>query len=273
MCPVCGKDNLDVTGRNIGCWSCEADGLTGGDYLRALAREVGCRGDQLYADPLAYLAPYLDRPGARSAAPPEPITEERIDGYVSRLWAERGADALAWLRARRLTDETIREYRLGFDDTDPFLDDAIVIPVYEDGEPVREKRRFLYSDDPKTMNSPGPAKLYPDVPERGALLFVAGELDALIGRQMGLPTVSTTCGAKLPEHLAPAFAGRRVFVMFDVGEDANVAVDHARAVGATVTVIDLGALELPPKGDLNDLYLAGGTAEDVKDLVRRTVTS
>ena len=58
-----------------------------------------------------------------------------MSGWASRLTSDDRA--LDWLQDRGLTDETIREYRLGYDGDK----DAITIPVYEDGEPVRYRKR------------------------------------------------------------------------------------------------------------------------------------
>jgi len=270
MCPVCGKDGkLDVRRKPAGrgwwvqCWVCD----DGPGYLAELAATVGCHPYQLIDDPLTHLGHLLNRP-TRTSSPRKSVTQAHIDGWASRLRTTEYA--LAWLHARGLSDETIREYELGHDkDTD-----AIVFPLHEAGELVGVKRRYLDpAADPKTKNSPGPAKLYPDVPKRGKLLLVAGELDALIGRQMGLPTVTTTCGARVPKHLASAFNWRQAFVMFDVGETraAVNAATRVLAYGAqSARVIELEKLGLPHGADLNDFYLAGGTADDIKALIRRT---
>ena len=265
-CPVCGSRNLDVTVPHVGCWKCEAGGLTSGDYLREVARTIGCTAPELLANPLKYLAEYLDPPSG-ATAPRESLNEGSVGGWHSRVWTTE--HALTWLHERGLTDETIAEYKLGHDKES----DAITIPVYEAGELVGVKRRYLDpAADPKTKNTPGQARLYPSILALGKPLLVAGELDALIGRQMGLPTVTTTCGVTMPKHLAPAFNRRHVFVMFDVGETraAVKAATRVLAYGAqSARVIELEKLGLAHGGDLNDLYLAGGTADDVKALIRR----
>src|SRR5205085_3355641 len=117
---------------------------------------------------------------------------------------------------------------------------AITFPARdENGKLVNVRYRFLNPDaDPKVIGLARPAVLYPDVPPEGGLLLVAGEIDALTGRQNDLPTITTTCGQQLPDPLAQRLAGRKVFVMYDVGEEAAAArtVAKLRALGSPATI-------------------------------------
>lgn len=277
-CPACDHVG-DVTWRHdsfsgrlrpmIGSFSARCP--KGGECLRAIADAVGCRPHKLLSDPVTYLDPVrlsgsgTRRDGSAGALP----TEAHIDGWHSRLMATD--DALDWLmRLRGLLEETIVRYRLGWDgDTE-----TITLPVYDaEGRIVNLRCRKLGKGEPfKGLYKRG-AQLYPDVPASGALLLVAGELDALIGRQLGLPAVTTTCGAKLPDPLVSLFLHHKVFVMFDVGEESAATRVSAKlhAAGITATVVRLRRLGLPHGADLNDLVLQGGTAAQIKALIRRTV--
>lgn len=204
--------------------------------------------------------------GRRGANDPPP-SEGGVAGWQSALLAD--PVALRYLiEERRLASGTITDYELGYDRDQ----DAITFPVRaEGGDLVNLKRRYLDpAANPKTRALARPASYYPDVPPSRAVLLVAGEIDALTGRQMGLPAVTTTCGV-LPEHLAPELAGRTVYVMYDVGEElaAERTAHRLRSLGSQAVVVRLALLGLPDKADLNDLYRQGGTRRDVERLIKR----
>lgn len=197
-----------------------------------------------------------------------PPSEGSVAGWHSTLLSS--PDALRYLlEERRLSIGTILDYELGYDRPK----DAIAFPVRDNaGELVNLKRRFLDpAADPKTRALSRPANWYPDVPASGALLLVAGEIDALTGRQLGLPTVTTTCGATVPEHLLGALAHRDVYVMFDVGEDvaAKRTARRLQTVQARPLIVRLSRLGLPDRADLNDFYRQGGTKRDLERLIKR----
>jgi hypothetical protein len=114
----------------------------------------------------------------------------------------------------------------------------------------------------------GPRQPYPDLPPHGALCLVAGEIDALTGRQMRLRAV-TVSGCALPDHALPKFAGRTVFVLFDVGEE--VAAETVAVKLRSVRAIAHGVTwppGLPAKTDLNDWFVKeGGTADKLRALI------
>jgi len=273
-CPVCNTDNLCVTRkphRDSGIWQnfYHCWGCSGG--LNKVSEASGIPRSRLIGEwPLPpELGPAVRSgrsTGRRGAAAPP--SQAQVDGHHSALLAS--PEALAYLNETRgLTLETIEQFQLGYD----VDSNAIVIPVWdENGELDNLRRRFLARDaKPKILGKARPSQMYPDVPATGGLLLVAGEFDALIGRQMGLPTVTTTCGTTLPAHLAPRLAGRIVFTMYDVGESraAKRTTETLCALGSQAVVVHLALLGLPNKGDLNDFYRLGGTAEEIKALCRR----
>jgi hypothetical protein len=271
VCPVCGKNNLDVTlkpngrGNWVSCWSCEAAGLTGAEFLAELAEAVGCRPYQLIEDGPTFLADYLNGSVVTARVPAPLPSEATIAGLRSRLLSSRRP--LAWLRRRGISEATVHQFELGFNGG------AIVFPVRDEaGELVNVRFRLLDPEaDPKVRGLYGRrAQLYPDVPEDGPILLAAGELDALLARQRGLPAVTTTCGARLPDQLAPRLAGRRVAVVYDVGEEraAETTAAKLRAAGGEAWAVPLG---LPKKGDdLTDWFVKyGRTARELSVLCRR----
>lgn len=96
------------------------------------------------------------------------------------------------------------------------------------------------------------AALYPTLPEGRAVVLVAGMFDALIGRQYGLPTVTTTCGARVPSELLAQFRDRRVAVVFDVGEEREAENVVSRLPCEAWAV----SLPLPQGGDVSDWFVA-----------------
>jgi DNA primase len=278
-CPLCGKPKLDVTRKppgsrppyHIGCWVCcppDAEWYEKRDYLAALAEVVDCRPYQLLDDPLTHLGFLLDRPTPVASVKHVPLNETAVGEWRAALLAS--PSALSYLVEQRgLTLETIERYGLGYD----VESNAITFPVRDEaGELVNLRRRYLAPDaDPPIRGLARPASLYPDVPASGGLLLVAGEFDALTGRQLDLPTITTTCGAALPDHLAPQLAGRMVYVMHDVGEEraAERTAGKLLALGSQAFVVRLRLLGLPDKSDLNDFYTQGGTAQQIRALCHR----
>jgi hypothetical protein len=206
-----------------------------------------------------------------------PLSDAAVAGWCSALFSN--GDALSYLLGRGLSEATISTYKLGWNQNEKLL----TLPVYAaEGELVNVRRRSLASGAKFRGLFGHGSQLYPDVPWRGPILLLAGEFDALIGRQHGLPAVTSTCGSALPDSLAPELAGRRVAVAYDVGEEsaAKRTVAKLRSVGSLAWVVRLQLLRwrtpgtarrkyLPIGGDLNDYFLAGGDADALLDLIRR----
>jgi hypothetical protein len=187
----------------------------------------------------------------------EPPSLATVEGWHSALLSS--GDPFRYLTEQReLTLDTLHAYKIGWDRERGDL----TFPAFE-GERVVYLYRRKPVDGAQVIAMGGQRPPYPDMPASRALCLVAGELDALSGRQLGLNAV-TVSGCSLPDHLVPRFAGRVVYVMFDVGEElaaANVA-DKLRVVGATVYIVRLSALFspefLPDQFDLNDLIRDDG---------------
>ncbi len=272
--PVYRRGGAD--GWLIDCWSCRAAGVRPGDYLRALAAEVGAPGGSvLLDDPLRYLGHLITSSGGRERKPGPLPSDADLLRWERRLHREPAVKV--WLgEARGLEPATIRAARLGYDG------EALTIPIYDpDGAIVNLKRR--YWPEPWFRKSDGSdvwkqsiagrgAQLYPDVPSKGRLILCAGEADALLGRQWGLPCVSTTCGASLPRELVSKMQpeGRRVYVLYDIGEEAlaSITATQLRAAGARALPVSLG---LPRKGDdLTDWFCTyKRSASELRALIRR----
>jgi len=278
-CLICGGHGTLTVEPRLGggwwvnCWKPECKGLSSGDWLRAVAAEVGAPGGgALLADPLRYLG----RPLSANVKgdPDELPSAAQIAGCHSRLMAENAPlDYL--LEKRSLTLDILREFKIGWDG------EAFTFPVYDaDFEVVqlvrrrwpapwvtRSGKRVPY----KVLKGHG-AYLYPQpLPERGWLLL-AGTLDAVLGRQHGLPAVTSICGTSFPDRWHPLVRGRRVFVMYDVGEEQvmNGRVASLRAAGADATAVRLSRLLHKGQGkDLSDALTGSYTRHDLVKLIER----
>jgi DNA primase len=120
-----------------------------------------------------------------------------VDDAEKRLWTPEGAAALADLRGRGLTDETIKAARLGWsaDASIPIEVGArywhvygVVIPWFDSDRLTLVKIRRPKGKEPKYVQAyrdghgiyPGPEAVRPGKP----LVIVEGEFDALLIRQV-----------------------------------------------------------------------------------------
>jgi hypothetical protein len=278
-CTVCGgRGTLTVERRADGrypfyidCFKASCHG-GGGEYLRDLAALVGAPGGgALLADPLRYLGEPVEQ--AANGKPAKLPSEASLAGWRSRLFSDSALDYLE--DECGLTRATIIEFEIGLDD------EAHVFPVRdEQGDNVQVVRRA--NPEPWAARSGKPirykvlkghsARLYPQpLPERGWLL-VGGLLDAIIGRQHGLPTVTSICGTSFPQAWEPLVCGRKVFVMYDVGEELTThsRAMHLRTAGADAYAVRLNRLLRRGQGkDLRDALTNGYTARDIIELINR----
>jgi hypothetical protein len=249
---------------------------SGGECLRGIAEQVGCKPHQLLSDPRPWLESVATVRGTRASRPQALPTRDELTQCL--LAAATGKPKRYLRKQRGLTRKTIVQAGIGYGCIHGRAP-GFVIPVYDvDGG----GRRVLVNVRVRHWPEPwGDAKisglrgrgtqLYPKLPKRGPVILCEGEFDALLGWQHGLPTVSTTCGATLPAHLADRFGGRCVDVCYDVGADTRKTVERLVAAGAKqVRVVDLAAGGLRKSEDLTDFFVwYGKTANALRRLIRR----
>jgi len=270
-CPLCGSAGANYAPRGDGqgwfvsCWACD---VSGGEWLRLVAAEVGASGGgDLLANPAIHLAPYvIGSAGADSGRRAKLPSAGRVAGWASRLHSE--AEPLEWLtEARGISFDVIEAARIGWDG------DRLIFPMLWHGKVVAAKHR-LPLDGAQMMAWPGRDRAWPLYPQprcSGWVLLVAGELDALRARSAGLPAVSVTLGAgHWREEWTAALRGRRVVVCFDNNERAIARrrVRELRRGGVRATRLDLRKLGLDePKGDLSDYLNNGGSIRGLRRAV------
>lgn len=109
-----------------------------------------------------------------------------------------------------------------------------------------------------------------DAPRDTQVFVVEGEKDVLRLESLGLVATCNAGGAgKWPDTLNEHFAHRRVVILADNDEPGRMHADKVcralRMAGAEVRVLCLPGL--PPKGDVSDWLDAGGTVEQLLQLV------
>jgi hypothetical protein len=286
-CPLCGEaGKLVVEPRQergyapwrVWCRKASCCDLSPGEWLRELAKTVGAPGGwHLLDNAPEYLSGYLDSQVRTDREPGQLPSPASIHGRHSRLWTV--TDAIDYLlRERGLTEHTIRQNELGWESDPP----AFTFPVYDaQGELVNVVRRPWPDAEPgrKYVSLPGRNRtnagiqLYPDVPSKGPLLLCEGLFDALLGRQHGLQTVTSSQGVNsfLDEWL-PLFSGRTVAVMFDVGAEKVMRGCAAAlcAAGAEAWPVRLRLLLGEGEGkDLSDYLNGSGTVQELRELINR----
>lgn len=188
---------------------------------------------------------------------------------------------LAELRSRGVTDEMVREARLGFHDG------RITIPVFNrSGQCVNVRRYLPGAPGPQKMRNTtghGAPALYRVETLRGAkrVLVCGGEMKALVAghllRDHGVVAVCSTGGeGHWDDTWSEAMEGMEAYVLMDV-DDAGLAAARRVAMSLYGKASLVKVLKLPlsrdkfPKGDINDWVGGlGAGAEDLMALIDGT---
>jgi hypothetical protein len=282
-CPICGSPGkLVVEPRRtpaparppwfVICRTAGCKALDSGEWLREVVEAVGAPGGwDLLDNPLRYLSDYLETETYLSRKPAPLPSRASIDGCVSRLYTEPAAIDYA-TRTRGLTEPTLRRARVGWDGS------AFTFPIYDaQGELVNWIRRpwpnaptgRKYVTLRGRNRHNGGVELYPHPLPRGSWLLCEGLWDARIGRQHGLPVVTSTHGADtFLDDWLPLVRGRRVAVMYDIGAEAimHKRVAQLREAGADAWPVELAKV-LHQGNDLSDALTGGLTAEALIEFI------
>ena len=180
-----------------------------------------------------------------------------VDIYHDALLADR--PALAYLHHRGLSLATIRRYRLGYVQGDElirhlwqrrlslavarrvgllrhdheFLQDRIVIPALQDGQPVWLIGRALHCplNAPKYLGLPGPKPLlgWDEARHEPGVYVVEGPFDWLTMRQWDLPALALVGTHASPEALQALARFQRVYLALDNDDAGYVATEKLLA--------------------------------------------
>jgi hypothetical protein len=265
------KPRRDMPGRlSVHCESVTCDPPGDGAWIKFVAEAVEApNAREVLDDPVRWLADYLE--SERGQAPPASLPRrEGVERCVELLLET--PKALAYItRERGLTEETLLRDQIGWNGRGAFT-----FPIYDGQRQLvnwitrpwptgSDGRKYIVASGWNTSN--GGVELYPrPLPERGWLL-VEGLLDAALGRQHGLPAVTSTHGvSSFPPQCLPLVSGRKVYVMYDVGAEGvqRERVAELRAAGADARGVDLSVLGLSHGADLTDYLLCGGSADELR---------
>jgi predicted ATPase len=271
-CPDEGKDPALKVHEDDGkfhCWRCDRKG-----GFMALKEALGdFREIRRAVVPSAPARPKVE-PKAT------PALERSLAEAEAELWASMGKPGLKYLHERGFTDEMIRCFRFGFNQTFRFnesaIEPAIVIPFLRDGKPVLLKRRNLAPPDTKKQIHREPVGSFHPLYNADALreaaggtVYVAeGELDAVSLEQMGFtPAVSGDNGAGYwDDSWAEALLDfDRVLVCYDADPDGEKGFEKvAKALGG----YRVARLKMPRGAkDANAALRSGVPLSEIRDAV------
>jgi hypothetical protein len=219
----------------------------------------------------------------RDLPPEEPPPSSYLRAVCEARRSSRAVRRALW-RERRISDHTADEFGIGWDADRG----AWVLSAWEEWgslvnvtwRPPRGKSmRWKGNDVDHPMRlagrraEDGHLPLWPHVPEGRTWLLTAGEWDALVAIQAGLPGVTGLLGCKWNAAWDRFVIGRRIAVVYDVGEELAAArtVERLRAAGAAEAwVVDLRSVGLDYEGaDVCDHFLRGGTSHELCRATRR----
>jgi hypothetical protein len=274
-CPGCGGRVRAEPGHTQP-WVYICEGRCGGAWELLRAGYL-LSGSQLHDGPEASPECRWHDAGRRLPRAPDPMPTP-VQFAVWRRERRRRTDLLAWLADRGLPE--VSEWFWGYGQPDPNRPPGVVIPI-PPRRPVTYRIRFwpdpwIPSGGDKPVKIAGPrghpVRLWPDLPSGGEIILCEGELDAALALYHDLRAVSTP-GMMIKTELATAL-GRsvdRVPVIFDVGDNADVAADRAvgliKAAGA-----EAWPVRLPLKhenDDIGDWFVTyRRTAQELRELIR-----
>lgn len=191
------------------------------------------------------------------------------DLHENLLKDEKALSRLIELRGFSL--HTIKEYKIGFESapinryTFPIIGprgDIINIRRYRIGE---AQAKFINYKDAITCS-----RLWPldgEFINSSWVVILEGETDAALGRQHGLPTVTSTGGAgSWPAEVSHYFRGKKVFIVYDPDEAGRQGADRtAMAIREEAEFVRIGTM--PIDGDFTDYIMAGNTRDDFQKQV------
>jgi DNA primase len=200
--------------------------------------------------------------------------------WNAALFESAGLAARTFLIARGLTDETLRQYLIGYDDKLQ----AITVPLFfQDNQIVSLKRMFFYGhgwrmrNGKKDFRNYSPATLYCAelVKHVESVIVCEGEFDCLLLRQNGFDTITGTSGAGTwKSSWSENLRGKDVVLIFDsddVGRKGVLKVaEKLEGIARTIRIADLfpennGSDK--DRKDVTDFFRLGGTVEEFKSVL------
>jgi hypothetical protein len=200
------------------------------------------------------------------------LSREDIKRFQKNL--ESSTKFLDLLREKRLLDtSTIEKYQLGFER------ERIIIPILDpEGRAVNfRKYSFRSKDKYISVKDHGETRIFPiENLLKDDILFLEGEMDTLLGNQLGYNAVTLTTGAatRIPDRYLPFFRGKTVSICYDLdeaGEKGAAKLKNALSLFAKeIRIIPLPK-DLGKGGDFTDFFLKDHPKEEFDALMHEHV--
>jgi hypothetical protein len=216
-----------------------------------------------------------DAPSAKQGNEVELPSDEELRGWTQNLLSNK--ERLEIMRNKRgLSKKTIEQFEIGF------YNRRYTIPVRDVDGTLVNVRRYdpnarLSKDKMLNLAGHGQARLFlPKVLQDNEIVIITeGEMDAIIGQQYGLPTMSHTAGASVwkPEW-SPLFESKIVFICYDVDDSGFAGANKvANSISRYAKGVHKIRLPLNIKGsDLTDYLVDNGyTAKDFRALMEKAL--
>lgn len=289
-CPLHhGKDANFAVNPDTGHWFCHSQCQEGGDILDFVRKQQGFDFPAALAHVAEWAGVHHPPPIVHFVPAPTPDPAKFLDpGLAERAHAALMDNAAVrlWLSEHRgLATETLQRFQIGLLPAEtPGGPYRIAFPVYDSENRLTNIRRhlFAYQDGLDRTYKTLPwekglrSDLFPlsSLEERGDVLLVEGEADAVLACQMGFSAVTGTLGAgNWKPEWTDALRGRSVTLLYDndaAGQDGAAKV--AAALAAAGCSVRLASL---PNGKGNDLtewiQRHGGTAADLQAVLAAAV--
>jgi hypothetical protein len=257
-----GKPSMSIN-LDTGMWKCFSCGASGDMYTLY---------EELHGVDFATAKAAVDKGDFLPTVP-----EEEVDDWNEALLEDQVR--LKWLKTKRgITKDTVKKFRLGWNGsriTIPVLDSArriVNVRMYKPNTPGKDKVISYKAGY-------GATRLFPlyNLDKKSVVLF-EGEMDTLLGCDLGLPAIGTTGGAGTWKSAwSRFFTGKNVYICYDrdiqgVAGAAKVAkalLRHAKAV----YVVELPIDKLRESGgqDFTDYIVTHRySIQDFKQLLKAT---
>lgn len=221
----------------------------------------------------------IPRPDGTKPTRPQ-IETGLINSYHTSLMSLTGPIRDVLQRRRGLTDETLKEFQLGWDG------DRVTIPIYDEYNTLVNFRRYKWNsteDKWKVLNYVDEyGNKYGEVRIFGIdrvldnsieyIVWSEGEMDRIISEQHGFYTACATSGAGTfkPEWVRLFRNKKKIYLAQDNDEAGRIATKNL--CEKLYRVVDVYVLtwpeDFPKKGDITDFYTKyGGTKDEFQALL------
>lgn len=288
VCSPLRKDNDPSFSLNLktGLWHDFATGDSG-DIITFVQKKSRCDFPNALNE-LAHFAGLLIGNSVAATPKRSPINNKTItlinlQRWIGALFSPAGKTAKEYLNSRGLCDDTLKNYKIGFD----VVKKAVVIPLDSEGDHVTALKRFHFegktwkmSNGKKIVTTHGHAVLYCAklIGDAERVIVCEGELDCLVLRQRGYDAVTGSAGAETwKDEWTQNLVGKHVVICYDSDTAGRSGADKVAnaiiSVVSSVRKVDLfGNKDNKDLKDVTDYFVEEKkTKENLEQLIERAV--